>query len=132
MAEKALSPFATPAVKKQYAERRARNLSRIVDKITADGLKHFAGLGKQPGEDGYNQDADRAWADRTGRSEFGSIVYREVMKTRRDETRTTAELGVLLLKNRMEEDAWEKRAGEVEQESRNARAIDVNAKETAE
>lgn len=131
-AEKSLSPFAAPEVKKEHAARRARNLVRIVDKITADGLKHFAGLGKEVGEPGYNPDADKTWADRTGRSEFGAIVYREVMKTRRDETQIKADLGILLLKTRLDEDAWEKQAQKVEQDSRNARAIDVDAKETAE
>lgn len=115
------------AAQRQEAVQTSRRaqLSEMLNDITERGLEAFRGLGLKADEDGYNPDADRPWQEHSGRTHMGMTVYKEHMAGQRERQATERALGVILLKNRMEEKEWEAQAQRVDRGD----AIDVEAEE---
>lgn len=133
MADVELVPVkpAEQAVSKK--ERRKQKLAELIDSITARSLKYAAGLHEPEFlADGqvnpkYNPDAEKPWVEASTRTRFSVEVYKQTMAAKREQVATDRTLGVLLLRERMKADEWERHAQAVDEDERNKRAIDVAA-----
>jgi hypothetical protein len=127
--EKALMPVEAKAV--SPAERRRQKVSSLVDSITLKSLKYAAGLHEPEFVNGlpnpkWNPDAEKPWVEASTRTRFSVEVYKQTMANRREQQQTERTLGVLLLRERMKDDDWEKHAQQVDQD---LKVIDVTVTE---
>lgn len=130
MSDRELVPEPPKAVSK--AEKRRRTAAELVESITLKSLKHAAGLHEPMAlPDGspnpkYNPDAERPWVEATTRTRFSIEVYKQTMAAKREQAQTERTLGVLLLRERLKDEDWEKHAAKVDQD---LKVIDVKAED---
>jgi hypothetical protein len=84
----------------------AEKLALLVDGITAKSLEIVS--------EALSDGGSTIWNDRSVRDQYALEVYKQTMANRRERMATERALGVIVLKNRMEEADWEKRAAEVD------------------
>lgn len=90
------------------AIKRRRQLEELMERDARLAEKHIHGL-LLPGEAG-----DRDARDETMRDKAAFEVRRGYMRAKRDETQAIAQLGVIVLKQRLSASDWEKQAQDVD------------------
>lgn len=115
----------TPVFKKSPVMER---IGRIANKA----MRHAEGLYKQPGEPGYNPDAEVPWAEATTKTRFAIEVYKQLKADSRENTRAVTALGVVALTARLDKSQWEKKAQAIDAEAEPVEppAIDAVAEES--
>lgn len=99
-------------------ERRARMTKRVIEEVQLAAAKTVAGLFKQPGEPGYNPDADVPWRECSTRTRGGLLVMQGTMVAERVANAQNAApqvFGVVMMTPRIEDPVeWEKFAAATE------------------
>ena len=124
---------AAPEKAVSRVEKRRRTASELCESIAIKSLKYAHGLHEpkelpngQPNPK-YNPDAEKPWVEASTRTRFSIEVYKQHMAARREQAQTERVLGVLVLRERLKDDAWEQHAAQVDKD---LKVIDV-AVETA-
>jgi hypothetical protein len=126
------APFAGKSVKAARKEKKRLQLAKLIDSITAKAMRKVDGLYQEPTLDGgtpnpaYNPDATVPYVEATTATRVAVEVYKQTMLQRRDELASARELGVLLIRDRMKAEDWERHAAEVDESTRK-HVVDVVA-----
>lgn len=105
-------------VKQDIKALRRQELDARIDKIKARGLKHAAEIMKPGSEAG-----ERQARLQTNRDKFAMLIWQAEMADRREHQVTERQLGVLVLRDRLDRESWEREAQRVD-----AKVVDVEVK----
>src|SRR3954462_11955372 len=100
-----------------------RRMVEVLDKIVDEGLSVARGI-----LDGSNPDAAIPLKDASTRTRFAMDLTKQALHDRREQKVAERQLGVLILKERMDAGAWEKHAADVDRTETAKAFIDVEAR----
>jgi hypothetical protein len=108
-----------------------RDMAEKLNDIMKEGLKTAAGLFADPKNAGeYNPDAEKPLNEASTKTRFAMELTKQGLADRREAHVTDRTLGVLVLRERMAADSWEKHAAEVDAAEKAKVAMDVEAVES--
>jgi len=95
--------------------RKDEKLRAIVERVHRRALEAAEGLFLEPGEPGYNEDADRPWAEASTRTRAGILLAQKAIDSVRDDKAAARQFGLLILKERIgNPEKWEEFAQNVD------------------
>lgn len=107
-----------------------RDMAEKLNDIMKEGLKTAEGLFLKPEDKGYNPDAGVPLNEATTKTRFAMELTKQGLADRREAHVTDRTLGVLVLRERMAANDWEKHAAEVDAAEKAKVALDVEAVES--